>query len=596
MLDFVNKISLEGGNLSRKSKSYPAFATFVKFQKYSRRYFSRYLGISFLILGLASLTVLYSESLRRVINSASEKNSELLVNGLLIMLAVILFDFIFKYFKNLSIQMLNNLTVYNIQSLLISKIFKIKIKEFDNKHSSDIIYRLKESAVTAQTGINTTSFELIGSILQIIFMLTYLGFLNPILMIGSVAIGFLLPTIIKNKGANYNRKHYDQIQINDSDLQAFAQDTIQGSEIIRSYSLADRLSVRYSELLNRRLKSVRKTLLMQSLVSRMHTFSKIYGLVFIFAYGGYQVLNQNMDIGGLIAFSVSYHQAILPISNISSTWINLQQSISNAHRVLEIMDLEEDDRSQEKHKYLPGTLTDISFLNVSFSYDQKPVLHNVTFKVEKSSITAIVGPSGSGKSTLYKLLQRMYEIESGAISINGFDIQTIPLEQLRESISIVDQDPYLFSGTIYENISFGNVKASREEVIEAARAANIHEFILSTKDQYDTLIGERGITFSGGERQRISIARAFLKKSDIILLDEPTSSLDSESEALIQKSIEKLIGSKTTLIIAHRLSTIMNADKIIYFENGEVVEYGTHHELINLNGKYHRAFYSTKIS
>lgn len=576
---------------------YSTLTALNNFRRFNQKFIPRYIFISGLILGVAFLTVAYAEMLRRIINAATNKDTVLLVQSILIMIGINLMDFIFKFSKNVGVQILNNLSTYHIQSLLIKKVLKIKIKELDANHSSDIIYRLQESSTKAQAGMNTTLFDLFGNIIQIIFMLTYLSFLDPVLTLGSIVIGFVVPTLIKNKGAGYNRNHYDRIQRTESEMQAFAQDSLQGNEIVKTYSLEDQMSSRYRKFIEKRLETVKKTILMQSFVSRMHTFSKIYGLVFIFSYGGYQVLNGSMDIGALIAFSVSYHQAILPISNISSTWINLQQSISNAQRVLEMMVLDEEDINNEQLKIenCKGTSA-IIYSDVTFSFESSQVLNGVSFIAKKGSTTAIVGPSGSGKTTLFKILQRFYEKDSGDIFIENQPIEEVPIDQLRQSIAVVEQDPYLFSGTIYDNISFGKPSATNEEIVQAAKSANIHDFICSTKNKYQTVIGERGITLSGGEKQRISIARAFLKDSNILLLDEPTASLDSESEGLIQNSLERLMKDRITLIIAHRLSTIKNADNIIYLENGIVVESGTHEELISLKGKYNSSMNISLVS
>ena len=303
--------------------------------------------------------------------------------------------------------------------------------------------------------------------------------------------------------------------------------------------------------------------------------------------GGIEVfaLNPSMDGDNFIKFIIYLFAIMQPAKSLASVNLSVQTSIASAERVFKIMDVDHQNNKEKLEKNIFES--EINYQNVSFNYQRgQDVLSDVSLKVKKGSTTAIVGKSGSGKSTLVSLLPRFYEINNGKILIDDIDCSKISLESLRTMISIVPQDSFLFNDTIKNNIMFGKLDATFDEIKEAAEKANANEFINNFPEMYDTPIGERGIKLSGGQRQRISIARAMLKDSPILILDEATASLDSDSEKRVHKAIDNLILNKTVIIIAHRLSTIINADNIIVMDNSKIVETGTHQELLNKAGIY----------
>jgi ABC-type multidrug transport system fused ATPase/permease subunit len=277
---------------------------------------------------------------------------------------------------------------------------------------------------------------------------------------------------------------------------------------------------------------------------------------------------------------------------LSGAWENVQNALAGADRVAELLDEDEEVIDQKSAQILDTSVQgSISFLDVGFSYDDSDiVLERINLEIPARNVVALVGPTGVGKSTLVSLIPRFYDVSSGRITLDGKDIRNLKLEHLRQQISIVLQDVYLFYGSVRENILFGNPGANENEMIEAARVANAHDFILSLPDGYDTMVGERGMKLSGGQKQRISIARAVLKNAPILILDEATSSVDTETELLIQQALERLMAGRTTIVIAHRLSTIRNADTIVVLEGNQIQESGTHDELINRNGLYKRLY------
>jgi ATP-binding cassette, subfamily B, bacterial len=297
----------------------------------------------------------------------------------------------------------------------------------------------------------------------------------------------------------------------------------------------------------------------------------------------------------LVAYILFINQFLQPVRQLANFIEQFQRGMAGFRRFLEVMEIQPDIMDKEDASSLDKINGNIRFENVSFSYDNKEhVLNNINLKVNQSETVAIVGPSGSGKTTLCNLIPRFYEISDGSILLDGVDIRDIKISDLRKNIGLVSQDVFLFSGTVRENIAYGNINAKEEEIIEAAKKANADEFIRELKDGYDSYIGERGVMLSGGQKQRISIARMFLKNPPVLILDEATSSLDNKSEAIIQKSVEKLSENRTTFIIAHRLATIKNAKRILVLTENGIEEEGTHSELLEKKGIYY-SLYNTQF-
>ena len=323
----------------------------------------------------------------------------------------------------------------------------------------------------------------------------------------------------------------------------------------------------------------------------LDTFTTLIQVVVILA-GTIFITEQIITVSDLVTFLLYIGIFTEPIRTLINFTEQFQNGYTGFERFLEIMHIEPDIKDKENAVELNNVKGDISFENVSFGYTDslEQVLHNVNLHVSAGSYIALVGSSGAGKTTLCSLIPRFYEVTSGSVKIDGIDIRDIKLKSLRNHIGVVQQDTYLFAGTIFENISYGKPNASREEVIAAAKNANAHEFIMSLSNGYDTDIGQRGLKLSGGQKQRLSIARVFLKNPPILIFDEATSALDNESEKVVQESLEKLAANRTTFVIAHRLSTIQNAEKILVLTENGVEESGTHEELMQRHGVYEKLY------
>ncbi len=387
------------------------------------------------------------------------------------------------------------------------------------------------------------------------------------------------------------RKAFSDVRVKVADVNAQVENSVSGIRVVQSFTNEEHEIEKFNQG-NGLFKDAKKTSYkaMATFVSGMGFLTNFCNAL-VLVVGGICILNQSMALSDLVIFLLYVNIMLQPIQKLTNFTQQFEQGMSGFRRFLEIMDTDVDIKDKAGAVVLEDVQGDIEFHNVSFKYtEEEEVLNNISLKVSAGKTIAVVGPSGGGKTTLCQLIPRFYDCLEGYITLDGIDIRDIKLSSLRKTIGMVQQDIFLFTGTIRENIKYGNIEATDEAVISAAKQAKVHEFIMSCPDGYDTNIGEKGVRLSGGQKQRLSIARAFLKNPPIMILDEATSALDNQTEQLIQNSLYELSKGRTTLVIAHRLSTIKNADEIIVLTPDGVVEFGSHDKLYAGAGLYRKLY------
>ncbi len=480
--------------------------------------------------------------------------------------------------------------VLDLQNAMYQQLQRMGLRFFSETRTGDIISRINNDVSGVERVITGTIVQTLQSIAVVTFTLITLFAMDwRLSLVGVLLIpAFVLPTRRVGKARWTIAK---QTQERLAELNQIIQETLglAGSLLVKVFSREPEEQARFREVSSQ----VARLQIKESLVGRwfrmfIGVFTSI-GPALIYFYGGYLVIQGELTIGTVVAFIALLSRLYGPAAQLFNIHIDVVRSLALFERVFQYLDMQPDIQDDAEAINLPPVRGQIEFDSVGFRYKpDQPVLENISFSVEPGEMAALVGPSGAGKTTATYLVPRLYDVDSGAVRIDGHDIRTVTTDSLRKQIGVVTQDTYLFNTTIRENILYAKPGATEAEMVEACRAAYIHNFIVALPSQYDTIVGERGIKLSGGEKQRIAIARAILKEPRITILDEATSSLDSHSEALIQAALEPLLKNRTNLVIAHRLSTIRAADKILVFDNGRIVEHGTHKELLARRGLYQK--------
>lgn len=487
---------------------------------------------------------------------------------------------------------IRNGVVRDIRRKIFHKILSLPLPFFSEERKGDIISRMTGDVQEVESSI-MSSLEMFFQ--SPILILVYLSAMLIMSWQLTLFVFVMLPVmggLIGKVGKNLKR-HSREGQNKMGELLSLMEETLSGLRIIKAFNAEKKIGQKFSEE-NEDYRRIQNRLMRRrSLAHPMSEFLGTIVIVIVLWFGGTLILSHSSSLTApeFIAYIALFYSIINPAKNLTNAFYSIQKGLAAMDRIDDILTAESSIKEIEKPLHIENFEKQIEYRNVSFSYNEsKTVLKDISLTIPKGKTIALVGQSGSGKSTFVDLLPRFYDIDRGRITIDGKDIRDFSLYNLRELMGNVNQDPILFNDTIYNNIAFGVENATQESVENAARIANAHEFILQTEYGYQTVIGDRGGKLSGGQRQRLSIARAVLKNPPIMILDEATSALDTESEKLVQGALDNLMKNRTSIVIAHRLSTIRNADLICVFHEGEIVERGTHDELLKQNGIYTKLY------
>ncbi|MCX7908100.1 MAG: ABC transporter ATP-binding protein/permease [Ignavibacteria bacterium] len=502
---------------------------------------------------------------------------------------VILFIFknVFKYLGNITNARLEENIIRYIRNQLFLKLTTLDIKFFNSTKAGTIISTLTNDVNVVNSTTISALTGLLREVIQVILFLFLLLSISPFLSL--IAFSSSIATIgILRVSTHYLRRYANRMQGAMADFTTVLQETLSGIRIIKAYNFEEKIQEKFLDKTNKYFRSSLKFQSVISLVPSLNEIFAIIALVVVFLVGGSYVLSGNMKGEDLMLFLFALFSIMSPVATIVHNISQFQRGIVSTKRVFDILDQKVEVVSTKKA--IASFKNNIEFKNVSFAYDSEMVLKNVNFVLEKGKKIALVGASGSGKSTIVDLVVRFYDPTYGEILLDGINIKEYDIKSYRQLFGIVSQEIILFNDTIRNNILIGNPNATEEDIIKACKISNSYNFILKLPNGLDTIIGERGVMLSGGERQRIAIARALVRNPKILIFDEATSSLDSESEKIVQEAINFSLKDKTAIIVAHRLSTITNADQILVFENGKIVERGTHKELMEIKGVYYKLF------
>lgn len=567
-----------------------------RFFSYYKPYKKLFFMDMFCAFIVAATTLIYPLLIRYITNDVLinyEMNAamKIIVQISFVMLGLAIIQMVCNYFISYQGHMMGAYMEYDMRNEIFSHYQKLSFNFYDNQKTGQLMSRVTNDLFDITELCHHGPEDVVISVIKFVgafFILFRVNWQLTLIIFAFIPVMVVFALKIRKKMQEAFRKNREKI----ADINAQIEDNLSGIRVVKSFA-NEELEVEHFIRGNDRFVDTKRNsyIHMATFHSGLNFFIFLLQLAAV-AGGGFFIVKKIIDVSDLLTFVLYINNLIEPINKLINFTEQFQQGITGFNRFMDIMEIEPDIVDKPGAVELVNPKGEITFENVAFQYKDttSEVFHNINLNVHAGDYIALVGASGVGKTTMCSLIPRFYEISEGAIKIDGHNIQDVTLKSLRNNIGVVQQDVYLFAGTVLDNIRYGNLCATKEEVIEAAKNANAHEFIMQLPDGYETDIGQRGVKLSGGQKQRLSIARVFLKNPAILIFDEATSALDNESEKIVQDSLETLAKNRTTFVIAHRLTTIRNAKHILVLTEEGIMEQGTHEELMNMDGLYRHLY------